>query len=166
MKKCAKCQINKELDLFNKNNKSKDGLTSYCKECAKEKTALWVKNNTIKRQKNQANYYIRNSEKLKEKQLNHRNTKESKKLTSDYGFIYNLKKYGLTPESYYQLLLDQNNECCLCEKEFTDKLKPVIDHCHTNQHVRGILCIGCNVSLGHIEKPGFLEKALDYINKR
>lgn len=80
MKKCAKCQINKELDLFNKNNKSKDGLTSYCKECAKEKTALWVKNNTVKRQKNQANYYIRNSKKLKEKQLNHRNTKESKNL--------------------------------------------------------------------------------------
>lgn len=165
MKKCIKCKLDKELDLFNKNIKSKDGFTSYCKECAKQKSALWALTNTDKRKKNQTTYYKRNNKKLREKQLIHRSTEKSKTLTRNYGFIYNLKKYGLTPEIYYQTLLDQNNRCCICEKEFNKKTKPVIDHCHKNNHFRGILCIGCNISLGHIERLGFLEKALIYLNK-
>lgn len=164
MKKCVKCQINKQLDLFNKNSKSKDGFTSYCKECAKQKSALWVIANVTKRKENQAVYYKRNNKKISEKKLIYRNTEKSKKLISNYEFIYNLKKYGLTPETYYQTLLDQNNKCCICEREFTEKIKPVIDHCHLNNHFRGILCVGCNLGLGHIEKTGFLEKALIYLN--
>ena len=31
--------------------------------------------------------------------------------------------------------------------------------------VRGLLCSKCNVSLGHIEKNGFLEKALKYLGQ-
>lgn len=67
MKTCVKCQLSKELDFFNKNTKSKDGLTSYCKECAKEKSAEWALTNTEKRKKNQALHYKRNSKKISEK---------------------------------------------------------------------------------------------------
>jgi hypothetical protein len=163
MKKCIKCQLSKQLDLFNKNSRSKDGLTSYCKECAKESTTLWVLANKPKRKKNQAVYYKRNSKELKEKQVFYRESEEVKTQTRSYGFAYNLKKYGLTPETYYQTMLDQNNRCYICEKEFIDKIKPVIDHCHTYNYFRGILCNGCNMGLGHLEK--FLEKAITYLNK-
>jgi len=54
MKKCIKCQEDKELTEFNKNKLSKDQLTSWCKKCVKEKSNLHYKNNyneIIKRSK-------------------------------------------------------------------------------------------------------------------
>ena len=45
IKVCPKCKIEK-LDLeFNKKKTSKDGLSSYCKECNKENLKLHYKNN-------------------------------------------------------------------------------------------------------------------------
>lgn len=34
-KQCSKCKINKTLEEFNKKSSSRDGLSSYCKECNK-----------------------------------------------------------------------------------------------------------------------------------
>lgn len=47
MKKCKMCNNDFEanLDNFYKNSKSKDGLHSYCKECAKKKSQKWMKEN-------------------------------------------------------------------------------------------------------------------------
>lgn len=45
MKKCSKCQKDKELDKFNKNKLAKDKLTSWCKECVREKSNFHYKKN-------------------------------------------------------------------------------------------------------------------------
>lgn len=73
----------------------------------------------------------RNPEKAKESRLRER-----------------LKPYGLTPESYRQLLETQRHSCALCEEPFVKT--PHVDHCHDTGRVRGLLCGDCNTSLGKL----------------
>jgi hypothetical protein len=40
-----------------------------------------------------------------------------------------------------------------------------IDHDHTTGRVRGLLCPGCNLALGHFDDPEILRRALDYVIK-
>ena len=48
-------------------------------------------------------------------------------------------------EDFDTILREQNNKCPICLK---DLVKPHVDHCHASNKVRGILCCGCNTSLG------------------
>jgi hypothetical protein len=59
------------------------------------------------------------------------------------------KKYNLTPDAYDQMLAEQFNRCAICSKKFESRKETRIDHCHTTNKVRGILCHGCNVGLGY-----------------
>jgi hypothetical protein len=45
MKTCAKCNITKEYDSFNKSNAMKDGRSSYCKPCQKEYAKIYHNKN-------------------------------------------------------------------------------------------------------------------------
>lgn len=70
-------------------------------------------------------------------------------------------KYGVTPEEVRTALKAQNHRCAICER----KLKNYhIDHCHTKNKFRAILCPGCNTFLGRVEKyPRRLWRTLQYI---
>jgi Recombination endonuclease VII len=66
------------------------------------------------------------------------------------------KLYGITPETYYKLLEQQNGCCAICgtnnpwNKTYKKikKSKFSVDHCHTTGKVRGLLCTKCNRALG------------------
>ena len=62
MKKCKKCNIDKPLNCFNKNQKKTDGLHIWCKECSslKNKERYDLKKDYIKNQTSE--YYINNKE--------------------------------------------------------------------------------------------------------
>lgn len=82
--------------------------------------------------------------------------------------LYALKSnYGLTIDDYNELLESQNNVCAICGKEEARKgrkLPLVVDHCHTTDVVRGLLCQGCNLGLGHFKDDiDALEKAIVYL---
>jgi hypothetical protein len=47
------------------------------------------------------------------------------------------------------MLSGQNGRCALCNKVPSGCLH--VDHCHRTGRVRGLLCVGCNVTLGKIE---------------
>lgn len=75
-----------------------------------------------------------------------------------YRYKADLKmKYGLTIEQHQAMIKEQGGKCKMCNK--TKRL--VIDHCHVSGKVRGLLCNGCNVAVGHYEnhKP-LIEKYL------
>lgn len=79
-----------------------------------------------------------------------------------------LQRYGLTQESFNQMLLKQEGKCAICKLNF-ENTKPNIDHCHTTERVRGLLCSPCNIVLGYVEKiqkrtSGFnFEKFTEYL---
>ena len=53
-------------------------------------------------------------------------------------------------------------KCQICEKE--EDL--VVDHNHTTNVVRGIICNHCNRGLGHfLDNPILLKSAINYLNK-
>jgi ribosomal protein L37AE/L43A len=56
-------------------------------------------------------------------------------------------QYGLSPEEYGSLFIDQNYECGICGASLLDR-KAVIDHDHVTGRVRGLLCSPCNGAEG------------------
>lgn len=62
----------------------------------------------------------------------------------------NVKRFGITPAIYSDMLKAQNNVCAICGQLETavgyERL--AVDHCHTTNKVRGLLCSSCNMALG------------------
>jgi hypothetical protein len=56
----------------------------------------------------------------------------------------------------------QQRRCAICLQ-----LKPlVVDHCHTTNVVRGLLCHQCNVGIGFLnDSCEILENAVKYLKK-
>ncbi|MBV9659134.1 MAG: endonuclease VII domain-containing protein, partial [Verrucomicrobia bacterium] len=84
--------------------------------------------------------------------------------------VWLLSKYGISVSDYETLLELQQGRCAICG---TDK-PPVnargiswhLDHCHTNGHVRGILCYLCNYALGYFKDDAQrLENAAKYLKQ-
>lgn len=50
-----------------------------------------------------------------------------------------------------QLVKRQGGKCEICQKPFTQKDKPVLDHCHTSGFIRGALHNSCNGAEGKIK---------------
>lgn len=74
--------------------------------------------------------------------------------------------YGLSKEDFFNLFEKQDGKCALCRKPFPGLTKNQlhIDHCHTTNTVRGLLCMTCNVGLGMLgDNIEGLEKALQYL---
>ena len=92
--------------------------------------------------------------------------KEHSKEQAQRSYIFKLKKdYGLTELEYNNILLKQNNCCAICGIE-VNKLnrRPSIDHNHTTNKVRGILCLSCNHLLGNAkENINILLSAIEYL---
>jgi hypothetical protein len=72
MKICNKCKQNKELNLFPKRSKSKDGYDTICKECKNILLKQYYQINTDKIQQ----YYFNNKEKFIERNKKYVDTKK------------------------------------------------------------------------------------------
>ena len=103
----------------------------------------------------------------------HKNKESILKKRKETAHITNLKyNYGLSLEDYNFLLEKQDNKCAICEcNEFenrwtnkNNKLPFVVDHCHTTNKVRGLLCDNCNLMIGHAkDNIETLTKAIKYL---
>lgn len=65
-----------------------------------------------------------------------------------------INRYGLNRKQQLALLESQKSKCGICDTEismFSDRKGGYIDHCHSSNQVRGILCHGCNTFLGYLE---------------
>lgn len=65
MKHCKSCGKLKLACFFYKNNRNKDGLTSYCKSCMCKKTKEWQHNNPDKVAKHFRTKYQNHTQKVK-----------------------------------------------------------------------------------------------------
>lgn len=122
-----------------------------------------IETNKDRKNKNQKAYYRRHSEKLKKDMRDKRKENPEKARESRLR-----RKYGITIDKYFNMLLAQRGTCALCDRISLDERHGVlsVDHCHITKKVRGLLCNQCNRSLGILgDQPESLLKAYNYLVK-
>lgn len=79
----------------------------------------------------------------------------------------NLKRYGITPDIFDAISKSQGHRCRICgvsRDTVKDKYGFHVDHSHTTEHVRGLLCRNCNIALGTAqENPNILMAMVRYL---
>jgi hypothetical protein len=74
------------------------------------------------------------------------------------------KLYGLSELGVTQMLESQNHQCVICSTNILASYH--IDHCHTTNKVRGLLCSKCNQAIGLLQENEVLFfKAAKYIRE-
>lgn len=148
-KKCTKCFLIKSTNEFHKSNKVKSGVRSNCKLCRSS-------------EKNSRDYrkeYDRNKDHILIYQKQYRGRFD--KYT--FNRKKTLAKYGLSEETYSNLLSKQEGKCAICKESWNRKL--FIDHCHSSGNIRGLLCRKCNSGIGFLkDSPIIVKSALEYLN--
>lgn len=104
-----------------------------------------------------------NPERAKENRR--RNYELNKEANLQYSREYNLKrKFNLSLDEYDTLLKSQNGVCAICGNTCTKAL--AVDHDHTTEKVRGLLCNNCNRGLGHFkDNQQYLQQAITYLKE-
>lgn len=187
MKNCKKCNIEKPLEAFNKDSKNKDGLWTICKECRygykphkpiltglkccftckEEKDITFFKKHTS------GNTYESSCKKCRNRAREFRVKDKPKHKIRKHKLNYKAKlkaRYGISIDTYNEMLENQNNKCLICNnpetlKNRTGNIRRLsVDHCHDTQIVRGLLCSKCNHGLGMFkDKVSNLLKAIEYL---
>jgi len=149
--------------------KNKEQIAAYLKKWKgrnKEKMATYNKTYREKNVEYIAAYAKEYHEKNKEAIKEYR--EKNKEQIAIYKKEWNLKKYGLSLEDYNNMLDEQNHKCKLCLTSFTTLISKNIhiDHCHTTNKVRGVLCLHCNTGLGYFkDNTRTLTKAINYLQE-
>lgn len=115
----------------------------------KESRKKSVSANRDARNQKQRERYRTDEEYRKRKRIRNRNS--------------SLKRFGLTPNDYQDVLDEQGGGCAICGK--TARVTTLaVDHDHKTGQVRGILCRRCNSALGLFnDDPEMLKEAARYL---
>jgi len=78
-----------------------------------------------------------------------------------------IKNFNINNQQLAQMYEQVNHTCTICGKPPDTRWKTLnIDHDHTTNKVRGLLCTRCNTVLGKVEdSPQLLMKLRDYLIK-
>lgn len=175
-KVCSKCQEEKDIEFFEFRSDTKK-YRNQCKKCNKNYTI------TLQEKKKIIDSLLENN--LKEyskcfsiKNINLFNNDKttytgktsncksciSKKYTKEENRKFAYKtRYGIELEEYNQRYSNQEGKCKICDTSL-DQL--VVDHCHLNGHVRGLLCGHCNTGLGFFkDNINNLLQAIKYLKQ-
>lgn len=77
-----------------------------------------------------------------------------------------LNKFGILKEQYDQLVIKSSNTCNICGKPPHKGKRLHLDHNHSTNKIRGLLCSRCNWYLHTIETgENILEKIKNYLNE-
>jgi hypothetical protein len=102
--------------------------------------------------------------------IRHRNYKEAnkEKVNMQSAHHKRLKRYGLTPQTYDEMLENQEGKCaiCRCIPKVDTKRSLAIDHCHSSGEIRGLLCGNCNTMLGMAkDNIDILMNSMEYLTQ-
>ena len=188
---CHRCNEWKDLSLFfSRPLKTKMGYTSYCKACYKIITAAYRRGHSGGAQRATApeshvegergcpscqnllpicdfypdksksdglSSWCRSCTIVGTRARNKQMTKEQRRNATLK------KKYGISLADYNKMMVDQAWTCLTCPADLRVE-KPHLDHDHVSGVVRGILCGGCNISLGLVkDNPRTLINLSNYV---
>jgi len=72
-------------------------------------------------------------------------------------------RYGIGLEDYEELKTRQHGKCGICKAEGRVLY---VDHCHSTNVIRGLLCNGCNTGIGMLQDSiKVLKRAVKYLEK-
>lgn len=111
----------------------------------------WAMKNKERVKANNQAWRAANKEKAKARvyKWKHENPEATRRQASQR----RVERYGITYDQYEQMLVDQNNLCLVCGRpESYPGRRLAVDHCHTTNKVRGLLCGLCNRTLGVYER--------------
>jgi len=149
MKTCSICKGAKPINEFVQDKRKGRGVGSHCKKCHNMRSSVWYKNN-----KEQA-------------MASTKGWKKSHPINTKLSQLkQNLKRmYGLTIEEYDAILMSQGGLCLICHTDTPGgRGRFHVDHDHDTGKIRGLLCHGCNIAIGHMrEDPRILRSAADYL---
>lgn len=157
LKRCRKCREVLPLGTFGVKQGTADGLQPWCKPCTNERMKGYDR---ASQERDPEKYRERKRAELarfKEKhpELHRAHTRKN-----------NLRKYGLTPEAFDEMLESQEGKCAICKEQLLPGRGQHVDHNHETGAIRGILCNGCNIGLGHFrDDPELLRFAATYLEK-
>lgn len=84
-----------------------------------------------------------------------------KKITSTD--CYRKRVYGVSRDMFNKIKKDQGFVCKICGLP-EEKIKLCVDHCHTCNQVRGLLCSRCNSGIGLLkDNIDILASAISYL---
>lgn len=135
-KTCNKCGEEKNLSLFYRKNSSADGYEHSCSSCRRKQMSAADKKRY-------------NTDKRRAQHL--------------------MRTYTITPAIYEHLLLMQDGHCALCPATESGRKGDnylLVDHCHTTDQIRGLLCHQCNIMLGAAkDQIEILNNGATYLSK-
>jgi len=134
-----------------------NGISSWCKKCRAVSVREWVRNNPEKRK------VLKDLERLKIDRS--RVLNPGKEWIKQRGYVLKCR-YGITLKDYDDLLKKQNFKCAICHKDSQEMTYLLhVDHCHSSNKVRGLLCAKCNQFLGCIkDSVEALHRGIEYIS--
>jgi hypothetical protein len=142
-KACSRCKKVLPVSEFYPHRRMKHGLQSQCRVCAQQ----WARDHP---------------EYIKEKGRKWR--ADNPTYSTDW---QRRKNFGVSSEAVSDMLLEQNGLCAGCGRKFGPGLREYVDHCHKTGKIRGLLCNGCNVSLGRLrDDPETLRRLADYVTRK
>lgn len=146
-KTCPKCEREKNVIDFPLRH-DRAGLRSICKECYRaynrERYRLKRERGWTRPPQNQTKYRYPKSPKSRKKDV--------------------LAKHGMTLQSFETLKELQGNRCAICEVLEGGPRGFYIDHDHTTNKVRGLLCQHCNSGIGFLkDNISILRSAIKYL---
>lgn len=168
LKICRRCFLEKRGFEFKKDLRNGDNYSSFCKQCHKEASIKWQKENPEKVNKARKLRYDKNKDTI--------NTKRRESYNYEKSRWQQLKRlYKIDKEWYSKKIEEQNFGCAICKRKKEEfKGKFVIDHDHSccdktptcGRCTRGILCHYCNISLYSVETiSNWTNLAEGYLNE-
>lgn len=173
------CKIHGELTL---EQTRKDGKQRRCKQCRSESNKRSyqehrekrIREASIYKEKNRIHY--RNWAREDRKKYPEKYSLYAKTHRGKYGVIRNIREiarnFGLTVQQYQQMIVDQENKCAICRNLETRKNRSgniaalCVDHDHTTNKVRALLCHSCNTGIGKFkDNIDLLQSAITYLRK-
>lgn len=132
---CKKCKRDLDSSLFYKHKTNLSGLSGHCKDCSSK---------TNKARKKA----VRSSLSIQERRD-----------------IELKRKYDCSIEQYDLMFLNQEGRCLICNKHQSELNEILcVDHSHSSNKIRGLLCSSCNKGLGFFkDNPALLSNAIAYL---
>lgn len=186
-KHCPDCRRELPLSEFTKNRRMRDGLSFYCKPCARARViaSKRARLGPPRTRHSQAPRDVPGGHKwcpecgdvkpVVEFPRNraqrsgigtyckpcHNEIVRANKEKHGGARNYHLRRrYGITGEHYDRMLAEQDGLCAICR----ERPAAHVDHDHASGRVRGLLCFNCNQALGNFsDRTDFMLAAIAYL---